>query len=75
MKVRYCSPTSWLGEPKMNDENLTDCSSESSYSDDYLETSSASDNDSACGGLKIEFKEDNVAEAIESNHTATSFVS
>ena len=57
------------------DDEVLDGLSESTYSDDYFDGYMNSDTDSECGGLKIEFKDDNVAEAVENNHTATNFVS
>lgn len=52
--VRYASPTSWM--------NL-----QSTYEDfsDSDESFFSSDSDSECGGLKIEFTGDNVAEAVD----------
>lgn len=52
--VRYASPTSW-------------CNLESTY-DDFSESDddfTSSDSASECGGLKIEFTSDNVAEAVD----------
>lgn len=64
IKVRYGSPTEW-NHSKMISDDLSDFFSDT-CSDDYLSDSS-SKSDSDCRGLRIEFKEDNVAEAIEND--------
>lgn len=63
-----------MSEPKMSDDVLTDYSSDSSFYDDFSDIYPSSDTESASGGFKIEFKEENVAEAIENHQAATKFV-
>lgn len=61
----------------MIDDDLSDFMSDNSYSDDYDDDDDDESDmsESDCGGLKIEFTEDNVAEAVESNKTLSSCVS
>ncbi|XP_055632857.1 endoribonuclease Dcr-1 [Toxorhynchites rutilus septentrionalis] len=66
--IRYGSPTSWdVGTKEQPTDNRYYTDSEASYdSDDDLDSSSGDNDSSQDYGLKIEFKSDNVAEAIES---------
>ncbi|KAL0276264.1 UNVERIFIED_CONTAM: hypothetical protein PYX00_003870 [Menopon gallinae] len=62
--VRYGSPTEW-NHSEVNSGYSSD--SFSDFSSDYYNSDTSADleSDSDCRGLKIKFKEDNVAEAVE----------
>lgn len=60
--VRYASPTSWL--------NIQTAYDDFSDSD---ESYTSTESESECGGLKIEFTSDNVAEAVDDKETDDDF--
>ncbi|XP_058442684.1 endoribonuclease Dcr-1 [Malaya genurostris] len=68
--IRYGSPTSWeVGtKEQLNDVRYYSDSEGSFISDDELDSASVDSDLEQNYGLKIEFKSDNVAEAIESEH-------
>lgn len=58
-RVRYASPTSWMQSATFDDYDSDDSS------DTYSSDRESTDNSNKSGGLRIEFKSENVAEAIE----------
>lgn len=57
--IRYGSPTSWMQSATFDDYDSDDSC------DSYTSDRESSDNSNKSGGLRIEFKGDNVAEAID----------
>lgn len=65
-QIRYGSPTSWdVNKKSKNVDNYFSDSDLDTDEDDETNSSSSEETDHKNGGLRIEFKSDNIAEAIE----------
>lgn len=65
-KIRYGSPTSWgVDKKSKNVDNYFSDSDMDTDEEDETNSNSSEETDNKNGGLRIEFKSDNIAEAIE----------